>query len=151
MVSKILDIHVRKTVWSSHLCRPVAWPKSSCLFFYLGAWLSLVIIQAEIPVTTNGWLQTNKKFATRRESVKERREKTAQMEDTRDNSSMLMLYILIVLCMSYGLICACITGIHDKRIITSCTMWHLLQIIGALPLLSSILSAGLSCDNMSHR
>ena len=48
----------------------------------------MVIMQAEKPVTTDGWQQTNKKFATRCER------KPPQMEDTRDNSSMLTVYLL---------------------------------------------------------
>ena len=49
--------------------------------------------------------------------------------------------ILIVLYMSNGLICAYITGIHNIRIVMSCTMWYLPQSTGVFRLLSSILSA----------
>ena len=48
--------------------------------------------------------------------------KPLQKEHTPDNLSSYMYVnaILIVLCMSNGLICAYITGIHDKRIVISC-------------------------------
>ena len=49
--------------------------------------------------------------------------------------------LLLVLCMSNGLICGYINSIHDKIIVTSCAMWHLPQKIRVLWLLCSILSA----------
>ena len=45
-----------------------------------------------------------------------------------------------VLYMSSGLICGCITGIHDRKIVMSCVMWNLSKFIRILRLLSSILS-----------
>ena len=59
--------------------------------------------------------------------------------------------ILIVLCISNGWICAYITGIHDKRIVKSCTMWCLPQTIRVFRLLSSILSTDNFCNNICHR
>ena len=136
-MSKILDIHIRKIAWSSHSCRPV---DQAVSFFYLGARLLLVIIQAEKPIQLQpmaGYRLTRNLLPSLSQS---RREKTT----TNGRYSWQYMYfnaILIVLCISNGLICTCayITGIHDKRIVTLCTMWHLPQTIGVFWLLFSIL------------
>ena len=68
------------------------------------------------------WLATDKQEIHFWARVSQGQRKPPQTEDIHDNSSILNEAIVIVLCMSNGLICAYIIGIHDKRIVTSCTM-----------------------------
>ena len=132
-------MHIRKIAWSSHSCQPVDRPKSSCLLLYLGSrlycWLSCKQKNQLQPMS--GYRKTRNSLLGASQS---------RREITTTNRRYLWQFkyvnaILIVLCMSNGLICAYITGIHDKRIVTSCTTWHLPQTIRVFWLLSSIPSA----------
>ena len=66
----------------------------------------------------NQWLVTDKQEIRYQARVSQGERKSPQAEDTRDNSRYVNA-ILIVLCMRNGLICAYITAILDKRIVTS--------------------------------
>ena len=130
---------IRKISWSSHVCRPVGRSKSShllllCTLVYGYHWLSYKHKNQLQPMA--GYRETRNSLP---DSIQSRREKITW------NGRYLWQFkyvnaILIVLCMSNSLIRAYITGIHDKRIITSCTTWHLLQTIRVFRLLPSILS-----------
>ena len=121
-------MRLRKIAWSNTHVDQWTSLNQAASFFYLDARLTLVIIQTEKPVTTNGWQQTNKKFAIWHESV------IYSWQFKYVNA------IHTVLCISNGLICPYITGIHDKRIVTSCTTWYLSKTIRVFWLLCSIVS-----------
>ena len=89
----------------------------------------------------NQWLATDELTFCYWAQVSQGERKLPQTEDTRDNSSMLRLYLMFYVCMSNVIICVYITGINDKRIVTSFTTCHLLQAIGVFRLLPSIVSA----------
>ena len=126
---KILDMRVRKIAWSSHSCRLVYRPKPSHLLLLIwcmaitGYYTSRNTYQLQ-PMA--GYSQTRNLLSGASQSRKEKTTPNGryswQFKYVND--------ILIVLCMSSGLLCSYITGIHDKRIVTSCTMWHLSQTIG---------------------
>ena len=137
LASKILDMHVRKIAWSNHLCQP----KSSCLL--LLPWCTAIAgYHTSRKISYNQWLATDKHEIHYWAWVSKGERKPPQMEDTCDNSSTYVNTTLIVLCMSNGLIFAYITGIHDKRIVTSFTTWYSPQTIIVFRILSSILSTG---------
>ena len=96
-------MHVRKIAWSSHLCQPVDQPKSSCLL--LLPWCMTIIgYNTSRKTTCNQWLATDKQEIYYQVQVSQGEGKPTQTEDTHDNSSMLMLYLRIVLCMSNGFV-----------------------------------------------
>ena len=87
-------MYIRKIAsWSSHSYQSINWLKPSHLLVLLWCMAIDGYRTRRKPVTTNGWLQTNKKFATRCK-VSQVERKSPQMGDTHDNSSMLMLYLL---------------------------------------------------------
>ena len=128
---------VRKITWSSHSCRPIDWQVQSPSFTLVHGYCWLSYKQKNQLQPMVGYRQTRNLLPGMSQS---RREKTT----TNRRYLWQFKYVntmLIVLCMNNGLICAYITGIHDKRIVISCTTWHLSQTIGIFWLLSSILSA----------
>ena len=129
-------MHVRKIAWSSHSCWPVDRLKSSHLL--LLPWCTAITgYHTSRKTSYNLWLATYEQEIPYRMWVSQGERKPPQMEWQFKYVNA----ILIVLCISDNLICAYIIGIYDKRIITSCTTWYLLQTIGVFWLLSSILSA----------
>ena len=131
----------KKKAWSNQSCRLVDRPKSSPLLL-LPRWMSITGYHTTRKTSYSQWLATEKQEIRYRVpgASKSRREKTT----TNGIYSWQFKYvnvILTVLCIINVIICAYITGIHDKRIVTSCTTWHLPQTIRVFRLLSSILSA----------
>ena len=119
-------MHVRKIAWSNHSCWPVDQPKSSLLFL-LPWYTATAGYRTSRKTSYSQWLATDKEEIRYEAQV-------SQGEKTTANGRFSWQFkyvntILIILCMSNGLICAYITSIHDKRIVTSCTTWHLPQTI----------------------
>ena len=105
---------IRKIAWSSHSCRPVDQPKSSRLL--LVPWCTTIAgYHTSRKTSYNQWLATDKQEICYQARVSQGEGKPPQTKHTHDKSSMLMLAILIVLCMSNDFICAYITVIHDKE------------------------------------
>ena len=122
-------MYIRKIAWSSDSYQPVEQPKPNRVL--LLPWCTAITGYLTRRKTNyNQWLVTDKQETHYRVRVSQVERKAPQMEDTHDNSSTYVNAILIVLCMSNGLICVYIIGIHDKRIVTSCTTWHFPQTIG---------------------
>ena len=136
LVSKVLNMHI-KISWSSHSYRSVDWPKSSCRLLLL--WCT-AIISYHFNRKTGYKYTTMACYRQARNLLPgmslSRREKTTT--NTRYWLQFNYGNTTFILCMSNGLHCAYIIGIHDKRIVT---MWYLPQTIRVFPLLFSILSA----------
>ena len=131
-------MHVRKIAWSSHLCRPLDWPKSSHIF--LLPWCTAIAgYHTSRKTSYNHWVATDKQEICYRVQVSQGERKPPQTEDTHDNSRMLTLY-LCSMHEQWLNLCLYHWCIYDKRIVTSCTMWHLPQKIRVFWLLCNILS-----------
>ena len=122
----IQDVCIRKVAWSRHSCQPVNRPKSHRLLL-LPCCTAIAGYRTSFKTSYSQWLATDKQeihYWAWYESAKE--------WENYHNRIYLWQFkyvnaILIFLCMSNGLICVYITCNHDKRIVSSCTTWHLPQ------------------------
>ena len=135
---------IRKIARSSHLCQPVHWPKSSRLLL-LPWYTAITGYHTSRKNNYNQWLATLKQEICYWVQLNQsRREKSTA------NGRYLWQFkyvSAIPLCVSNGLISGYITSIHDKRIVTSYTTWHLMQTIRVFQLL--LLCSILSADNIA--
>ena len=125
-------MHVRKIAWRRCLSQPVNWPKLSCRL--LSPWCTAITGYHARSVNSNSQQQTTTGYRQTSKSLPD----ASQPRRVKITTNRIYMWrfkyantMPTVLCVHEqwfnrlsGLICGYITSIHDKRIVTSCEIYH---------------------------